>query len=225
MSIKRNWVLATVLSVFFLSSFTFFNKKVKLFSPNQKDEWYVWLQKTGKDNDPKKVFTFENKTLHVSGEDFGYVCTKKKYGNFKLTLEFKWGEKRYAPRDTVKRDAGVLYLVDNYDGDKIWPRGIEFQIQEGDCGDFWMVDNATIVFKGQVTKKEQWHQEVKLKDAEKPRGKWNKVEIIVNKGQITHRLNGELVNEGRDPSVKEGQILLQSEGAEVYYRNVVLEEL
>ena len=83
----------------------------------------------------------------------------------------------------------------------------------------------TIIFKGQITKKEQWHQEVKITDAEKPHGKWNKVEVIVNNGKITHRLNGVLVNEGSDPSIKEGQILLQSEGAEVYYRNVVVEEL
>lgn len=222
---KQCLVLLTITSILFLSMFLP-PRKTQLFLPNQKNGWYTWLKETGKDNDPKKVFSFDKQNiLHASGEDFGYVCTHKKYKNFKLTLEFKWGEKKYPPRENAKRDGGVLYLVDNYAGDRIWPKGIEFQIQEGDCGDFWMVDSATIVFKGQITKKEQWHQEIKIKDAEKPHGQWNKVEIIVNKGKVIHRLNGEVVNEGSDPSIKEGQILLQSEGAEVFYRNVILEEL
>jgi putative transposon-encoded protein len=225
MSSKRNWVLFSLLSAIFLSSYVLPHKKTKLFLPNQQGEWYTWLEKSGKNKDPKQVFTFENNIIHASGEDFGYICTQKKYSNFKLTLEFKWGEKKYPPREKAKRDAGVLYLVDNYDGDKIWPRGIEFQIQEGDCGDFWLVDNATIVFKGQVTKKEAFHQEIKIKDAEKPHGKWNKVELTIQNGKITHRLNGVLVNEASGASIKEGQILLQSEGAEVYYKHVIVEEL
>ena len=213
-----------MLSALLFGSFTTANKKTKLFLPNKKSDWYTFLESTGKDNDPKKVFTFEKKTLHVSGEEFGYICTTKKYSNFKLTLEFKWGKKRYAPRENAKRDAGVLYLVDSSSGDKVWPPSIEFQIQEGDCGDFWIIGNATIVHKGKVTKPEPYHQEVKFKDAERPNGKWNKVEVVVNKGHIRHRLNGELVNEGSDPSIKSGEILLQSEGAELYYRNVIIEE-
>ncbi len=112
-----------------------------------------------------------------------------------------------------------------YNGDKIWPRSIEFQIQEGDCGDFWMTDSTTIVYKDTLTKADRWHREIKFLDAEKPNGNWNKVEVIVKNGKITHILNGKVVNEGSDPNVKEGNILIQSEGAELYYKNVVVEEL
>jgi hypothetical protein len=38
-------------------------------------------------------------------------------------------------------------------------------------------------------------------------------------------MNGELVNEGRNPDPSAGQIVLQSEGAELYYRNITIEEL
>jgi hypothetical protein len=161
----------------------------------------------------------------VSGEDFGYITTNSKYSDFHLILEFKWGEKKYPPRENEKRDAGILYLSDFYSGDKIWPRSIEFQIQEGDCGDFWMTDSTTIVFQNRITEPKNWHREVKFSDAEKPHGQWNKVEVIVKGGKITHKINDVVVNEGSDPSVKEGAIVLQSEGAEIFYKNVSLTEL
>lgn len=196
-----------------------------LFRPDQVGEWYTFLSKSGKDNDPLKVFTFDKNILHVTGEDFGYISTKKKYSNFHLTLWFKWGEKKYPPREKEKRDAGILYLVDLYSGDKIWPRSIEFQIQEGDCGDFWMTDSTSILFNNKVTPRQNWHREVKFSDAEKPNGEWNKVEVIYQHDKITHLMNGQLVNEGSKPNIKQGSIVLQSEGAEIYYRDVVIQEL
>lgn len=48
--------------------------------------------------------------------------------------------------------------------------------------------------------------------------------VTVRDGKITHLLNGVLVNEGSEPSIKEGHIILQSEGAELYYRNVKIKE-
>jgi hypothetical protein len=35
-------------------------------------------------------------------------------------------------------------------------------------------------------------------------------------------VNGKLVNEGTDPFPNQGKILFQSEGAEVYFRNIQL---
>jgi hypothetical protein len=87
-----------------------------------------------------------------------------------------------------------------------------------------MTDSTTIIYKGKMTKSDRWHREIKYSNAEKPTGEWNKVEVIVKNGKITHLLNDVIVNEGSDPSIKEGHIVLQSEGAEIYYRNVRIEE-
>lgn len=198
--------------------------KIKLFQPNKQNDWYVFLSKTGKNNDSLHVFQFEKDVLHVSGEDFGYIMTTKKFKNFHFTVEFKWGEKKYPPREKDKRDSGIMYLIDLHDGDKVWPRSVEFQIQEGDCGDFWMIDSASIVYKNKRTEPKNYYRQAKVTDAEKAHGEWNKAEVIVKAGQITHKLNGVIVNEGSDASIKEGQILLQSEGAELYYKNAVIEE-
>ncbi|MEP7143511.1 MAG: DUF1080 domain-containing protein [Ferruginibacter sp.] len=201
-------------------------KKTMLFNPDKKTEWYVYTERSGRNNDPQKVIRFEGNVIHVSGQDFAYIVTEKKYSNFRLTLEFKWGEKKYPPSENEKRDAGILYHVDFYSGDKIWPRSLEYQVQEGDCGDFWMTDSTTIIHNDTLTtlQKDAFNV-VKTKDAEKPNGQWNEASVIVKDGTITHLLNGEVVNTGRLGNTKEGNILLQSEGSEIYYRNVMVEEL
>ena len=197
----------------------------QIFKPGDTGGWHVYLDKQAAGKDPKHVFQFEGDMLHVSGEEFGYISTEKKYGDFDLTLEFKWGQKKYPPREKAKRDAGILYHTDYYSGDKIWPRSLEYQIQEGDCGDFWMTDSTIIMYKGSLTKPGNNVQAVKTKNAEKPTGEWNKVEVIVKDGKITHLLNGEVVNTGELSNTKEGNIVLQSEGAEIYYRNVYVRVL
>lgn len=207
--------------------FLFFSlpkKKTRLFLPDKKGEWHTWLAKSGK-NDPKNVFQFEDGVLHVSGEDFGYIVTEKKYSNFHFTVEFKWGEKKYPPREKEKRDGGILYHIDFYNGDKVWPRSLEYQVQEGDCGDFWMTDSTTIIYKDTLTLPQKGLRAIKLKDAEKPNGQWNKAEVIVQNGRITHLLNGEVVNKGALGNTRDGYLLLQSEGAELYYRNAEVEVL
>jgi hypothetical protein len=219
----RTWLL--IMFMFNSLTIAFGQIENKLFLPDQKNEWYTFLAKTGKNNDQLKVFTFEKNVIHVSGADFGYIGTTAKYSNFHLTLWFKWGEKKYAPRENERRDAGILYLSDLYNGDKVWPRSIEFQIQEGDCGDFWMTDSTTIIFNGKATPAENAHREIKTIDAEAAHGAWNKVEVIVKDGKITHLLNGKVVNEGSSPSVKEGHIVLQSEGAELFYKDVSIKTL
>jgi hypothetical protein len=226
MQLRRTFLtsvsLAFVLPLFLLSSP---KKKTKLFLPNRKTEWHTFLNGSGKNNDPNNVFVFEGDVLHVSGNGFGYITTEKNYSDFHFTVEFKWGENRYPPRENAKRDAGIMYHVILYNGDKVWPRSLEYQVQEGDCGDFWMTDSTTIHHADSITTAVKSLRIIKSKDAEKPKGEWNKAEVIVKNGRITHLLNGEIVNEGGLGNTKTGNILLQSEGAEVYYRNAVVEEL
>ena len=66
---------------------------------------------------------------------------------------------------------------------------------------------------------------MKKADGEKPTGEWNRVEVIADKGKVTYIVNGKVVNEFEDPSEREGKILIQSEGAEIYYRKIELTEL
>jgi len=69
-------------------------------------------------------------------------------------------------------------------------------------------------------------------DAEKPHGEWNDIELItlgdsciyVVNGKVVMRLyNSRTMNEG--VSVKSGKIMLQSESAEVYYKDIYIKSI
>ena len=59
-------------------------------------------------------------------------------------------------------------------------------------------------------------------EVERPHGKWNVLELVTDGNTVRQYVNGKLVNEGTDPFPSEGKILFQSEGAEVYFRNIQL---
>src|SRR5580704_6634973 len=57
-------------------------------------------------------------------------------------------------------------------------------------------------------------------ELEKPHGEWNVVELVNRDGHVWQYVNGKLANEGTDAFPASGKILFQSEGAEVYFRNI-----
>jgi len=202
---------------------TYSQKVQQLFNGKDLTGWYSFIKNRGKNNDSAGVFSVKDGLLHITGQEFGYIVTDKKFSDFHLIVEFKWGEKKYPPRENRVRDNGILYYV--VDSDKVWPRSIECQIQEGDCGDFWLIDSVTIVMDGARTQPTKNSRIIKKKDNEKPTGEWNRLEIIAQKGKCTHIMNGEVVNEGTEASLRSGRILVQSEGAEIFYRKIEIKEL
>lgn len=62
-------------------------------------------------------------------------------------------------------------------------------------------------------------------DAEKPVGEWNRIEAIVEGGNITYFVNGEKVMEGWDGNFQHGKLLFQSESAEIFFRKIELHPL
>lgn len=59
-------------------------------------------------------------------------------------------------------------------------------------------------------------------DLERPAGEWNEVECICDGGRITLKLNGTVVNEAFEVWPREGKILLQCEGSEIFFRRLEL---
>ena len=55
-------------------------------------------------------------------------------------------------------------------------------------------------------------------DVERPPGEWNRMEVVCDGDSITVILNGVLVNAATGAGWASGKILLQSEGAEVFFR-------
>jgi hypothetical protein len=62
-------------------------------------------------------------------------------------------------------------------------------------------------------------------DVESKPDEWTRVECIARGGRITVRVNDRLVNEAFDVFPTAGQILLQCEGSEIFFRKVELSPL
>jgi hypothetical protein len=118
---------------------------VQLFNGKNLDGWYKYLKSTGKDNDPKNVFTVANGEIFITGEDYGCITTNEEYENYRLVVDFKWGEKTYEPRVDKARDNGVLIHSQGDDGafSESWMYSIECQIIEGGTGDFLVVGDGS----------------------------------------------------------------------------------
>ncbi len=194
-----------------------------LFNGKDLNGWHTFLKTKGKTNDPDTVFSVSNGLLKITGKEFGYIVTERSFDNFHLVVEFKWGEKKYPPRENKVRDNGICYYV--VPADKVWPRSVECQIQEGDCGDFWLIDSVTALIDGVQAGPTKNTRVIKKKDNEKPTGEWNRIEVIADKGKCTHIVNGLIVNEATNVSLRSGRILIQSEGAEIYYRKIDIKVL
>jgi hypothetical protein len=211
---------------------------VVLFNGKDLNNFDTFLKTKGLNSDPDHVFDVENGVIHISGKEMGYIITRQSYHDYYLRAEFKWGEGTYGEREGKARDSGILYDIQ---GDqKVWPRSIEFQITEGGTGDFWMTEGAALTGRdgnrvtgppGGALKIDHFgkgpEQNVvgfrdPIGDMEKAHGEWNVLELVTHGNDVKQYVNGKLANEGTDPFPTEGKILFQSEGAEVFFRNIEL---
>ena len=233
---------------------------LQLFNGKNLDGWYTFIKDRGKNVDPKNVFTVKNGMIRISGEEFGCITSNDEFENYKITVEYKWGEITHEPRIDKARDSGLLLHSIGEDGgsDRTWMHSIECQIIEGGTGDFIVVGdgsqkfsitcpvapgkqgssyvyqpsgNRVTINSGRINwfaRDPEW-KDIKgfrgVKDIEKPVGKWNKIECIVKGKEIFAYLNGTLVNHAVDVQPQKGRIQIQSEGAEIFFKRIVLTPL
>src|SRR5262245_14766653 len=115
-------------------------KPIKLFNGKDLTNFYTYLNKYGKNNDPEKVFTVVDGAIRVSGKVFGCFTTELEFENYHLITEFRWGEETHAPREKGARDSGILLHCVGPDGAAgPWMESIECQMIEGGTGDFILV--------------------------------------------------------------------------------------
>jgi len=193
-----------------------------LFNGKDLKGWNSFLKTKGLNNDGDSVFSVRDGLLKITGKEFGYIVYNKTFSNFHLVVEFKWGDKKYHPREVKPRDNGICYYV--VPTDRIWPRSVECQIQEGDCGDFWLIDSVTAFVDGVQQGPTKNTRVIKKTNAEHPSGEWNRIEVVARDGKCTHIVNGVIVNQAEAVSLHSGRILIQSEGAETYFRKIEIKE-
>jgi hypothetical protein len=110
---------------------------------------YKWIKDRGRDNDPKDVFTVKDGMLRISGEGMGCVTSTDEFENFRVIMEFKWGEMTWAGRKEAARDSGMLVHSKGEDGaySGVWMHSIECQMIEGGTGDLLVVGDGSDAFQ------------------------------------------------------------------------------
>ena len=160
-----------------------------------------------------------------------------------------WGQKKGR-----KKHSGLLYHpVGPYGADwGAWMRSQEFQIQEGDCGDYWgcaggiasvpavrkndseyVYDPAGALYTFRADEKIGRHC-IKGADAELASGEWNTLDLYCHGDTCVHVINGKVmmvlyhsgqVDGGEVKPLTKGRIQLQSEGAEVFYKQIKIQSI
>lgn len=174
----------------------------------------------------------------------GLFYTNRKYSKYIFRFEYKWGEKIANNFDEWQYDAGCYYHVID---EMIWPTGIEYQVRydhtksSNHTGDLirpagvkydWYAGEGGKTYLhpidgGKLDTSGGWmHLASPTENYNALNGKWNQCEIIVMGAEYTiHKLNGEIVNMAFNLDPGEGTIGLQSETAEIYYRNIEIKEV
>ncbi|NLR70294.1 DUF1080 domain-containing protein [Novosphingobium sp. ERN07] len=228
-----------------------------LFNGRDLDGWTIYQDGEG-NVDRHNAIRIEKGVLHMLGSSFtgpdkasfGHIATKTIHANYHLRMDFRFGERRFAPRAWQRRNSGLLYHM-GAELDRLFPDCVEFQFEEGDIGDAIMVNTKALqgpqlggtplwptYFPGLPTTytdpltaggiARQWHRHAG--NYEKIDG-WNTVDLVVFEDQAAHLVNARIVNTlfrmiGRDGKpLKQGRIALEFEAAEVFMRNVMIRDL
>jgi len=213
-----------------------------------------YLQPVGLNRDPRQVLSVVSMdgapAIRISGEVYGGLITSQAYENYHLRFEFKWGTRRWPPREQAVRDSGCCYhSIGPYDESYgFWMKSFEFQIQEGDCGDFYslagvIADAEAVPRNPADPKSDLFYRKgapivvgttrriVKAADHERPTGEWNSMELYCFERTSVHVVNGQVTMiltglrhkiEDRELPLTRGRIQFQSEAAEVFYRNLAI---
>lgn len=161
---------------------------------------------------PESVWEVRDGVLVCKGNPVGYIRTDKDYTNYVLKLQW-----RFNPVTKKAGNSGVLLRM--VGEDKVWPKSVEAQLQSESAGDFWNIEEFKMKteasrLNGRNTKKTHGN--------ENPVGEWNEYEIIVDHGTVILKVNGEELNRATDVEEVAGKICLQSEGAEIQFREIRL---
>ena len=192
--------------------------------------------------------------LKITGEIYGCIFTKQDFANYHLKLKFKWGQKKWVPRLTEYKDSGLLYHSQGKCGVeyfRTWMLSQEFQVVENSTGDYWSqstsqadvkaVKDSSYKFNniaGKVTPLGGATGNGGFCEAgtkmDKPIGQWNEIELITYGGKSLHIVNGKVVMALTNSRYKDGDVIkplthgklqLQSEAAEVYYKDIMIKPI
>lgn len=171
-----------------------------------------------------------NKDLLIcSGQPIGVMRSEKQYENFMLHIEWKHLE--------PGGNSGVFVWSNANPGENRLPNGVEVQMLELDWVKLNTRDGVTppiayvhgeLFGVGGVETVPDNPRGTRSKSIENRalgRGEWNTYDVSCIDGVVKLAVNGKFVNGLNHSSQKKGYICLESEGAQIHFRNLRIIEL
>ncbi len=184
-----------------------------------------WVQVNTEDT----TWQMKKNELICFGQPIGVIRSEKKYENFLLHIEWKHME--------AGGNSGTFVWSDAEPGENRLPNGVEVQMLELDWvnlntrngekppiayvhGELFGVGGVEVVPDNPRGKRSK-----SVENRCKGKGEWNVYEVVCVDGTIKLSVNGKFVNGISKSSKKTGYICLESEGAEIHFRNIKIIEL
>lgn len=204
--------------------------RISLFNGSDLNDWDGWLGYPdpaqthkyfhsadpigvgGVGKDFKVVVEDGEPAIYVNGRTWGSLTHKGDYGDYHLSLQFKWGKNSDYPMSGNPQDSGLLYHSNGAAGAVLgtWMRSIEFDMLRGQVGRFvpvgrglsskttvgrdpdlfnqrrrYMIGGREVDVAGLVS----WFAQ-NATDQEKPVGDWNTLDLYVLGDRAIHVVNG-----------------------------------
>jgi hypothetical protein len=234
---------------------------ITLFNGHDLAGWDTWLARPAPDaepiglnRDPQGVFSVVEvdgrPAIRISGEQTGALSSQAPRGNYRLRLQYKWGDQQFGAGVGRPRNSGIVYHAHGqhgaFEGNHL--DGVEFQLMEGAAGDAYtmgpvrLASTVRAVEGGRAYDPVGERTEFASADApagrrvmrrhgrENPVGEWNTIELICWDNRSAHAVNGEIVTrlqqmtlpaeEGPRTPLTAGKIQIQSQGHELFVRDI-----
>ena len=181
-------------------------------------------------NTAPDTWKFKDGLLVCTGRPLGVMCSDKQYENFLLHIEWRHME--------PGGNSGIfVWSAARPDPEGRLPDGVEVQMLELDWpklntrngvtppdayvhGELFGVGGVKI-----VPDNPRNIRSMSIENRALGRGQWNTYDVVAVDGTIKLSVNGKFVNGISKSSQKKGYFCLESEGAEIHFRNIRVMEL
>ena len=181
-------------------------------------------------NTAKDTWSVRDGMIICKGHPIGVMRSEKQYENYILHIEWMHME--------AGGNSGVFVWSGEVPPGKPFPRGVEVQMLELDWvnlhpdkdgkprtlayvhGELFGVEGATL-----VPDNPRGPRSKSVENRCKGKGEWNYYDVVCVDGVIKLSVNGKFVNGIAKCSVRKGYLSLESEGAEIHFRNIRILEL
>lgn len=207
-----------------------FGKEIRAGNPSlpekEKDAPIQWIEV----NTPPESWSLKKDVLVCTGRPIGVMRSEKQYENFILHVEWKhmeaggnsgifvWSSAR--PDEKSRLPDGVEVQMLDLEWVKLNTKnGVEPPIAYVHGELFGVGGVETVPDNPRGTRSKS------VENRCKPRGEWNTYDVVCVDGVIKLAVNGKFVNGIQKSTQKKGYLCLESEGAEIHFRNLTITEL